>query len=529
MTVSLARAREEVETYKAKLRKNENKTSEKDISITIKKFEKISKDKTVDPKVVRELQGQVTDLKKDMNRCEVSERKLKDAIKKKKQELVQERKIRKTESRKDLQVSLKRQETLNKIEKENRKILAENTKVKDENSKLKKRLSEFIFHREFYRGAYRTAHHTKGRNSSSAVSLSSYNANNLCQKRKLIGRKLSLNSFHNGARYDNKKGSFFKHLPKLCDQIQGKKMVPKSKYSTESLRRFSFNHGHHKRSISHDYSQGNQDGSSKNFESCIYKFWKQKMQSYDPYSLLNNRDLIKSIKCMACEKEQEVKPFIDHCTECRMINGVPKITRQEIQGFKTSSGSLENCDNSVSSSPKSPKQSSGGSNKDSNEQELLLTPEGERRDSDSQEVSNQNESTLIGKILTPCKPLEKSSSDSNDIIYCKNKDDLAHKDEKLFQTVKKPKDQVKRQMKKDIERILSNKRSYIGHSPSLQTKLIAKRARDGGLGDKNPSKTQKSFLTTTNTTFKSKRSSLYTPKYAKITSLKSIRRKKAGS
>ena len=40
-------------------------------------------------------------------------------------------------------------------------------------------------------------------------------------------------------------------------------------------------------------------GSHKYCESCKYRVWKRKMMTYDPIELVNNRDLIKSVKCLA--------------------------------------------------------------------------------------------------------------------------------------------------------------------------------------------------------------------------------------
>jgi len=44
---------------------------------------------------------------------------------------------------------------------------------------------------------------------------------------------------------------------------------------------------------------------------------------------LNNRDIIKYITCLGCDKAFEVKPFIKHCRDCRLSNQVP-----HIDGFK---------------------------------------------------------------------------------------------------------------------------------------------------------------------------------------------------
>lgn len=71
------------------------------------------------------------------------------------------------------------------------------------------------------------------------------------------------------------------------------------------------------------------NGLHKNCEACKYKTWRVQQLKYNPEGLLNNRDIIKYITCLGCEKAFEVKPFIKHCRDCRLSNQIPYI-----DGFK---------------------------------------------------------------------------------------------------------------------------------------------------------------------------------------------------
>lgn len=51
--------------------------------------------------------------------------------------------------------------------------------------------------------------------------------------------------------------------------------------------------------------------------------WKKKLLTYDPVDLVKNRDLIRDIKCLACEKNFEATFFINHAKDCRLTKGVP--------------------------------------------------------------------------------------------------------------------------------------------------------------------------------------------------------------
>lgn len=71
------------------------------------------------------------------------------------------------------------------------------------------------------------------------------------------------------------------------------------------------------------------NGGNKYCEACKYKTWRIQQLKYNPEGLLNNRDIIKYITCLGCDKAFEVKPFIKHCRDCRLSNQVP-----HIDGFK---------------------------------------------------------------------------------------------------------------------------------------------------------------------------------------------------
>jgi len=56
-------------------------------------------------------------------------------------------------------------------------------------------------------------------------------------------------------------------------------------------------------------------GSGKYCEACKYKTWRVQQLKYDPEKLMQNRDMIKHIVCLGCNKTFEVKNFINHCRD----------------------------------------------------------------------------------------------------------------------------------------------------------------------------------------------------------------------
>lgn len=153
---------------------------------------------------------------------------------------------------------------VNKIEKENRRVQAENIRVKEENKKLKKRLSEFIFHKEFSRGAYQTVTGVKNMDNSLVVPLTGCGSPAPCDRKGFYQRKLSHNNFANYGRTFDGRATSFKQLPSMGENINNYTLVPpRSKYSTNTLKGSSFIFGDRKRSTSHDQTLGAHEGSDK--------------------------------------------------------------------------------------------------------------------------------------------------------------------------------------------------------------------------------------------------------------------------
>jgi len=69
-------------------------------------------------------------------------------------------------------------------------------------------------------------------------------------------------------------------------------------------------------------------------EACKYKSWRINQLNYDPEKLLYNRDIIRCITCLGCEKAFEVKLFIKHARDCRLSNQIPHIDGSKYNNSK---------------------------------------------------------------------------------------------------------------------------------------------------------------------------------------------------
>ena len=227
---------------------------------------------------------------------------------------MKEKKIRKTHSKKDVTLSQRRQEIANKLEKEGRKIQAENNKLKEENRKLRNRVNDLVTNKDTNLSIYQTVQTPGKMNNSLVVPLNGLSPQTSKNKGSLE-RQNSLGSFKCiQSRLDGRATSY-KKLPTYNDILKKEKnrVAPKYRNSFQVIKASSMIFKDHRRSNSNDIVIGDLDhGSCKYCESCKYRYWRKKMLTYEPIDLVNNRDLIRSIKCLACEKNYEIKSFIDH-------------------------------------------------------------------------------------------------------------------------------------------------------------------------------------------------------------------------
>ena len=359
----LKEAKEQAESMQIKfdtLSSNSQEISDK-LRARVKLLEKGKKDAEDQVQEIGELKKQVYLLKNDMMKSEATEKKLKDAIRKKKDELVKEKKIRRTESKNDLSTTKKTVNMKNKLEKDMRNMSSDYTKLKEENKILKSRVSDLIgLNKDTNQNYYVTGVPTSKQNSSFAVPLNagSYifgNNYNTLDNRKSLRSHQSTSGIQR-KNIDNRAESS-KQLPMMSELFQKEATSfykSPRRSSCSNLTKSSFNFGERKRGESHEKVIGDTDGGSCRYcNACKYKVWRKKLLTYDPLELIKNRDLIKSIQCLACDKNYDVKFFIHHSKNCRLTNGVAafndksnkNITRADII-------SCDHYENSVSSSPK---------------------------------------------------------------------------------------------------------------------------------------------------------------------------------
>lgn len=71
------------------------------------------------------------------------------------------------------------------------------------------------------------------------------------------------------------------------------------------------------------------DGSSKYCAACKFKEWKKKQLCYDLDMFIRNRDMIRSVQCLGCDIQFEVKYFLDHVKSCRLCYNIPSMVSKE--------------------------------------------------------------------------------------------------------------------------------------------------------------------------------------------------------
>lgn len=400
-----------VEILKNKLEKQSQESREEinRLKVKTKVLEKARKDAEAKVVEIGELRQQLTKFTNDMIKYEHTEKKLREAIKKKKEELIKEKKLRRKNNKEETSDTKQIKGINNKLEKDIRNLKKNNTKLQDENGILKKRVFDLLSSAKDMNPAYyRTGQPTSLLNNSLAVPLN--NQKNIYtpdQYESLISRrKGSTSSFHpqksQRSTMDARAASY-KVLPTLNELLMKEKRIkPISRKSCNSLSRSSFVFGDRKRSNSRDYVIGDlETGSCQYCETCKYRVWRKKLYTYDPIDLINNRDLIRDIKCLACEKTYDVKFFINHAKDCRLTKGVPPFI--DDRGFKnitkTDLFSCGHLDNSVSSN--SPKDLFEESRVSSNNREIIFCPDEELLLSSPPDNFGTNESEIGQKISSP--------------------------------------------------------------------------------------------------------------------------------
>lgn len=73
------------------------------------------------------------------------------------------------------------------------------------------------------------------------------------------------------------------------------------------------------------YNHMHNHGTNKYWEACKYKAWRINQLNYNPEQLMANRDIIRMIICLGCDRSFEVKDFIKHCRDWRLSNQIPHI------------------------------------------------------------------------------------------------------------------------------------------------------------------------------------------------------------
>jgi hypothetical protein len=71
------------------------------------------------------------------------------------------------------------------------------------------------------------------------------------------------------------------------------------------------------------------DGSSKYWAACKFKEWKKKQLNYDVEQLVKNRDMFRSVQCLGCNVQFEVKYFLDHVRSCRLAYNIPWMVQKD--------------------------------------------------------------------------------------------------------------------------------------------------------------------------------------------------------
>lgn len=111
------------------------------LKIRNKVIENSNKDNEEKLKEISELRLQVTQFKNDMKNSETTEKRLKDAIKRKREELIQEKRLRK-QTKSETTESRTPSVSYSKLEQSNKKLHKENTDLKEQNKILKAKLDD---------------------------------------------------------------------------------------------------------------------------------------------------------------------------------------------------------------------------------------------------------------------------------------------------------------------------------------------------------------------------------------------------
>jgi hypothetical protein len=372
--------KEEIDSYTAKIKSIEKNFKESDTKI----------------KEFSELRKQVTRLRNDMVKSDRTEIKVREAIKKKKDEHDIE-KYTGMPSKVVFESYKMILDNKSKLEKELKTITKKQSIIIGENKILKKRINNLLVNREIVPAYYNTTSHSN-RNSSIGHSLKlKFSPISEWGIENSIARKSSMGSLSlKGHTYDARTNSY-KEMSSLNVHAKGKGNTPIGKKWFSLISGSSLISREKKGSLCKDHVDGeNESGSCRYCECCKYRFWNKKLLSYDPDDLINNRDLIKHIKCLAWEENYEVIQFIHHSKTCRLTKGVPNFMPKKKSSLKNEHLSSDHMENSSSSLQK---ELFGESNilYHSNK-ELIFNLEEDIIPNSPPTTPNLNESEVISKI-----------------------------------------------------------------------------------------------------------------------------------
>jgi hypothetical protein len=228
--------------------------------VKIKYLEKINEEAEAKLKEFGELRMQVSLLRKDMLKSEKTEIKLREAIRKKKDELEAEKRTNKVSSKVISESSKMIINNKNKLEKEFRAISKDNNNLKEKNNFLKKKVNDLLVSNEITPAYYQTLNHSR-RNSSFGLSFNlKYSPGSKWEKEKSI-RKSSMGSLTmKGQTYDFGTNGYKTEI--VSKELTKEKKKPVTKKSASLFNRSSFIFGDKNRSLSKDHVIGDHTNGS---------------------------------------------------------------------------------------------------------------------------------------------------------------------------------------------------------------------------------------------------------------------------
>ncbi|CAI2380246.1 unnamed protein product [Moneuplotes crassus] len=154
------------------------------------------------------------------------------------------------------------------------------------------------------------------------------------------------------------------------------------------------------------HGHGKKDG-TRYCAACKFKEWKKKQLNYDLEMLIRNRDMIRDVHCLGCDRQLEVKTFLEHVRNCRLTYNIPPMVPRDevITRVCPESKKYNRSKNKMSRSrSKRTDRSITSTTKKSREVSLL-----DSKDYNLLAASNKNSKSLFGKMSIQTSP--KSSKD----------------------------------------------------------------------------------------------------------------------